>query len=193
MKKILSIMAVMLVEGLIFSHATNQPTTKVEVIETQKIEEQVHILTDEELSKLYTCKQDVRKSSSEIVELDQKDAWLLMQLSRCEAGDCGVDAQYLTMMVVMNRLWSDEFPNDIYSVIYQRNADGTPQFAVIDDGKLSRSEPNADSHLALARIEQGEDASYGALYFEASTNSSESWHSQNKEFLYECYGQRYYK
>ena len=47
--------------------------------------------------------------------------------------------------------------------------------------------------IALAMVEQGIDNSQGAIYYEASTNSSQSWHCQNREFLFEAYGQRYYK
>ena len=110
-----------------------------------------------------------------------------MKLGQCEAGGCA-ESQYLEMMVVINRLKSDDFPNSIKEVIYQDQ-----QFSVVNEGKFAKAEPTVESHLALAMVEQGIDTSEGALYVEASTNSSESWHNQNKEFLYESHGQRYYK
>ena len=196
MKKSLS---VIFVGGLlIFVALTPQKRGESEEIvstevlpEVEQVEE-VHILTDEELSKLYSYKQDVRKKDDSIVELSQADAWALMKLSRSEDGDIegdeGVDAQLAVMNVAMNRLKSEEFPNSIPEIIY-----APMQFAVISDGNYEKAVPNVNSHLALARLEKGEDISQGALYFEASSNSSESWHSQHRQFLFENYGQRFYK
>ena len=91
-------------------------------------------------------------------------------------------------MVIINRLRSDEFPNTIREVLLQKNPN---QF--LPEEILVKQVPNADSHIALAMVEQGIDNSQGAIYYEASTNSSQSWHCQNREFLFEAYGQRYYK
>ena len=156
-----------------------------EVVETEDIET-VQYLTKEDLSLLYTCKPTIMKT--DVLELIQTEAWLLMKLGICEAGDKGVVAQYLAMMVVINRVKSKEFPNSVTEVIYQEG-----QFAVVTNGALDKAEPNADSHIALAWIEKGIDLSEGALYFEASSNTVNSWHNRNREFLYEKFGQRYYK
>lgn len=194
MKKVLSVVAVIGMLLLVFCVGRTQVINQekevtVEGVTEEVVEaEEVHILTDEELSLLYTCKQDERKTSDEIVELSIEDANLLMKLGASESGDCGSDAQFLTMLVVMNRLKDKRFPDSIKDIIYQDS-----QFAVIDNGKFDKTEPNVDSHIALAWIEMGMDDSQGAIYFEASTNSSNSWHCQNKEFLYEAYGQKYYK
>lgn len=154
------------------------------IIETEPIK----YLTDAELSLLYTCRDDVRNPSTTVVELTQADAWLLMKLAVSETGDRGMLAQYFVMMTVLNRLKDDRFPDDISEIIYAEN-----QFAVTTNGVMDKAEPNLESHLALAMVEQGIDKSEGAVYFEASTNSTESWHYKNKTFLYEIDGQRYYK
>lgn len=204
LKKIVGIILTILM--LIFVFLTRAQEVKEEniIIETKELyqeelyqeadhEIEVHILTDEDLSKLYSYHIEVRRVDDSIVELSQEDAWLLMKLGASESGVCGVEGQYLTMMVILNRIKSDKFPNTISEVIYQRDCNGNAQFAVIDDGRFDKTEPNVDSHLALARIESGEDTSEGALFFEASTNSSNSWHSKHLTFLYEKNGQRYYK
>lgn len=194
MRKVLSIVMVLLLIGSVY-----HPAQKAEVIETQELQtkaveaietEEVHILTDEELSTLYSYKADVRKGNTQIVELDLSDANLLMKLAVSEAGDCGAESQYFVMMVILNRLKSDEFPNSIKEIVFQ---DNPRQFAVIDDGSFDKAVPNVDSHIALSWVEMGIDDSFGAIYFEASTNTDESWHCTNKDFLYEVGGQRYYK
>lgn len=162
------------------------PIKEEEVKEVpQIIETKVDYLTDEQLSQLYSCKDDPNKDTT--INLTQEEALMLMKLAQCEAGGC-VSSQYHEMMVVVNRLKSDSFPNNIKDVIYQ---DG--QFSVVNEGKFAKAQPTVASHLALAMVERGIDWSEGAVWVESSSNSSDSWHRQNKEFLYELYGQRYYK
>ncbi len=164
-------------------------------VETKIVEtEEVKALSYEDYSQLYTLRNDVRKSDNNIVELDQEDAWLLMQIAVHETDDYGVESQYLVMMVIINRLRSKEFPDSISEVIFQTtNANGKVYYQFLPKSQLDKVEPNADSHIALAMVEKGIDTSQGAIYYEASTNSNHSWHCKNREFLYEAYGQRYYK
>lgn len=185
MKRVLGILltVVMTVGCCYFSS-----TKKEEVVEVpQIIETKVDYLTDEQLSTLYSCKADPNKDTT--INLTQEEAWMLMKLAQCEAGGC-VASQYHEMMIVINRVKSDEFPNTIEGVIFQ---DNPSQFSVVKEGKFAKAEPTIESHLALAMVERGVDWSEGAVWVEASSNSSDSWHSQNKEFLYELYGQKYYK
>ena len=42
-------------------------------------------------------------------------------------------------------------------------------------------------------IEGGWNETNGALYWEANTNSSDSWHKQNLTFIKEVEGNLYYK
>lgn len=168
---------------------------QAEVIEQAKIpvvhqaeepKQDCHILTRQELSRLYSYKDDVNKDTT--IDLTLSEAEILMKLAMSEAGDLGEDAQLIIMNVIINRLNNDMFPDSVYDVV---NATG--QFAVMTNGAYNRAEPNTDSHLALARLEMGEDISEGALYFESASNSSESWHSKNRVFLFERYGQRFYR
>lgn len=170
-------------------HIITRCTPEIATIEKEKVEiVETQMLTDSDFSKLYTCKESYRNDTT--IQLTKTEAQLLMKLAMSEAGDMGIDAQLLVMNVIVNRLNNDLFPDNITDIIYQ---DDPLQFAVTQNGALDKAEPNSDSHVALAYLEMGKDISQGALYFESSSNSSESWHSQNKEFLYEKYGQRFYK
>ena len=185
MKRVLSILlAMVMTVGCCYFSQTKEEEEEVQE-PPQIIETEIHYLTDEELSLLYTCKQDYNRDTT--INLTQEEAEMLMKLAQCEAGGC-VSSQYHEMMVVVNRLKSDAFPNTVKEVIYQEG-----QFSVVSEGKFAKAEPTLESHLALAMVERGIDWSEGAIWVEASSNSSDSWHSQNKEFLYELYGQRYYK
>ena len=81
------VLNVFLVLGMFF--ASHESTEQENIIDTKE----VNVLTNEDYSKLYTLRNDERKSNTEIVELDQEDAWLLMQLAVHETGDYGAESQ----------------------------------------------------------------------------------------------------
>ncbi len=185
MKKAISIIALLALMTVEFIGANfNCETEKAGIVETEELPD---ILTDADLSKLYTCKQDIRKKDKSIVEVSYEDARLLLCMSREEGGPT-LDGQLWSMRTILNRLCSNEFPNSVYDVISQ---DG--QFEVFLTGKYVNADVNANSHIALAMIEGGWNDTQGALYWEADTNSDESWHKQNLEYIATVEGNIYYR
>lgn len=146
-----------------------------------------NIYTTEDLSKLYSYKQDIIQIDESIVELTYDEAQLLMKLARAEGGDT-LMGQLWVMRIVINRLEAETFGNSIYDVIYQEG-----QFEVVSNGTIDTVELNSNSHIALAMLEGGWDETDGALYFEAISNSNESWHAKNLDFITTIKGQRYYR
>lgn len=154
-----------------------------EIIETQE----VHVLTRADFEKLYTCKQDIRKTDSSCIEVTYEEAQQLMRVAKAESGYNDFSQAYI-MGVVKNRVDSDLFPNTISEVIFQKNP---VQFSSTVDGAYDGAEIDVNSHIALAMLERGE-IDHVALYFEASWLEG-SWQSKNREFLFEYGGTRYYK
>lgn len=163
-----------------------QQSKKEEVTPKKEIVETVEYLSEEELSKLYSYKQDIRKTDENIIELDIEDAVLLMQIARSEGGD-SLEGQLWVMSVVINRLQDGDFGDSIVEIV---SADR--QFEVYSNRAYLTAELNANSHIALAMLEAGKRPNKEALYFEASSNTSNSWHSQNLSLIKEIEGQRYY-
>lgn len=130
------------------------------------------------------------ENTNEIVELDIEDAQLLMKLAWSEAGNQGIEGQLVIMNVVMNRVADENFPDNVKDVIYQKLGNYY-QFSVVGNGVFQNAEPTEETHLALAELESGKDVSQGALFFEAS--GQKNWHKKNRSFLFEDYGQRFYK
>ena len=119
---------------------------------------------------------------------DYEDSYLLAKIAMAEAESCNTQTKTLVIMCVLNRVWSDEFPDTIEEVIFQEN-----QFSPISDGRWDRVEPNEDCYEAVKIVMEAEyDYSGGALYFESCANK-DNWHSRNLEFLYESEGIRFYK
>ena len=116
------------------------------------------------------------------------ESYLLARIAMAEAEGCNTQTKTLIIMCVLNRVWSDEFPDTIEEVIFQEN-----QFSPIDNGRWDRVEPNEDCYEAVKVVMEAKyDYSGGATYFENCADEN-NWHSRNLEFLYESEGIRFYK
>lgn len=151
------------------------------------------------VSNLITFEPQTEEESSE-VEVDYypeftyskdwsaKESYLLARIAMAEAEGCNIQTKTLIIMCVLNRVWSDEFPDTIEEVIFQEN-----QFSPIDNGRWDRVEPNEDCYEAVKVVMEAKyDYSGGATYFENCADE-DNWHSRNLEFLYESEGIRFYK
>ena len=117
-----------------------------------------------------------------------KESYLLAKIAMAEAEGCNTQTKTLIIMCVLNRVWSDEFPDTIEEVIFQEN-----QFSPIDNGRWDRVEPNEDCYEAVKIVMEAKyDYSGGATYFE-DCSDEDNWHSRNLEYLYESEGIRFYK
>ena len=117
-----------------------------------------------------------------------QESYLLARIAMAEAEGCNIQTKTLIIMCVLNRVWSDEFPDTIEEVIFQEN-----QFSPIDNGRWDRVEPNEDCYEAVKVVMEAKyDYSGGATYFENCADE-DNWHSRNLEFLYESEGIRFYK
>lgn len=151
------------------------------------------------VSNLVTFEPQTEEESSE-VEVDYypeftyskdwsaQESYLLARIAMAEAERCNTQTKTLIIMCVLNRVWSDEFPDTIEEVIFQEN-----QFSPVDNGRWDRVEPNEDCYEAVKVVMEAKyDYSGGATYFENCADE-DNWHSRNLEFLYESEGIRFYK
>ena len=116
------------------------------------------------------------------------DAYLLAKIAMAEAEGEDTEGKALVVMVVLNRVYSDEFPDTIYDVIYQKK-----QFSPVSNSRFDKIEPNEDCYKALDMIQLDKwNESEGALYFE-SEGCTDNWHSRHLEYLFTHGGHRFYK
>lgn len=119
---------------------------------------------------------------------DTDDSYLLAKIAMAEAEGEDTEGKAYVIMVVLNRMLSDEFPDTIEDVIFQYN-----QFSPVSNGRFYNIEPNDDCWDALDMIQVDKwDKSQGALYFE-SCESEDNWHSRNLEYLFTHGKHRFYK
>ena len=113
------------------------------------------------------------------LDFDADEAYMLEKIAMAEAEGEDTEGKALVMLVVLNRVWSDEFPGTIEDVIFQKNA-----FTPVSNGRYDRVEPDEDCAKALEMITVGHwDESQGALYFERTSDES-TWHTRNLEKLF---------
>lgn len=103
----------------------------------------------------------------------KEDIKLLAQLIHAEARGEPLSGQIAVGAVIMNRMASSEFPEQIREIIYQRTK-GVYQFTPVQDGQI-RLEPNEASFYAAERALKGEDPTGGALFFYNPVTSSDEW------------------
>lgn len=121
------------------------------------------------------------------MDWDSEDSEILLRIAMAEAEGEGVTGKALVMMVVINRVWNDSFPNSIEGVVFQSG-----QFTSVNSGgRYYTRTPDAECYEALGLVLGGWDESQGALYFESCTGSS--WHERNLEFLFEYGNHKFYK
>lgn len=119
------------------------------------------------------------------------DSAILLQIAMAEAEGESTEGKALVMLVVLNRVWSEGFPDTISDVVFQQY-DDTYQFSpVVPGGRYWTTEPNEDCYTALDMVLNGWDKSEGALYFEGCVG--DSWHRENLEYLFTEGGHRFYK
>lgn len=178
----------------------NMPRVIAEKKDASKVSESYsNKTTTPYVSNLVTFEPQTEEESSEI-EVDYypeftyskdwsaKESYLLARIAMAEAEGCNTQTKTLIIMCVLNRVWSDEFPDTIEEVIFQEN-----QFSPIDNGRWDRVEPNEDCYEAVKVVMEAKyDYSGGATYFENCADE-DNWHSRNLEFLYESEGIRFYK
>lgn len=117
-----------------------------------------------------------------------EDSYLLAKLAMAEAEGESIQGKTLVILVVLNRVHNENFPDTIQDVIFEER-----QFSPVESGRFDRVEPDADCWEAVRTVMEAQyDYSGGALYFE-SCGDTDNWHSRNLEFLYQCGNHKFYK
>ena len=119
------------------------------------------------------------------------DSAILLQIAMAEAEGESTEGKAFVMLVVLNRVWSEGFPDTISDVVFQQY-DDIYQFSPVEPGgRYWTTEPNEECYTALDMVLNGWDKSEGALYFEGCVE--DSWHRENLEYLFTEGGHRFYK
>lgn len=126
-------------------------------------------------------------------EITPSDADILIRIAMAEAEGEDTEGKALVMLVVLNRVWTEDFPNSIDGVVMQHSGDCYQFSTVTPGGRYWTTEPNEDCVRALEMVMyDGWDESQGATFFEA-TYSESTWHRNHLKRLFEHGGHIFYK
>lgn len=104
----------------------------------------------------------------------KKEVYILAQCVQAEAGKENYEAQKMITQVILNRLESKEFPNNLVDIIYQKNHG--IQFSVAYDGRLSEQKVTNETMLnVLEVLMYGYDLPEDVQYFYASSLKESNW------------------
>ncbi|MEX2104873.1 MAG: cell wall hydrolase [Bacilli bacterium] len=112
------------------------------------------------------------RTSSTISYTKQDYQWLAI-IIEAEAEDEPYEGKLAVGSVVMNRVKSDNFPDDIQDVIFQKTK--VYQFTPVANGRIYRVKPSEDSYKAATEALKGEDPTDGALYFYNPKIAKSDW------------------
>lgn len=157
----------------------------VEINKTMRSEQRV--LTLEVLEKEFV---ETKEASS--ISLEDYDN--LLRIVEAEAGGEDEVGKILVANVVLNRVESEEFPDSITEVIFQKT-NGVTQFSPVADGRFLEVTVSEETITAVNKALSGEDYSGGALYFAArkyADSGNMRWFDENLTFLFEHGGHEFF-
>lgn len=173
--------------GEFYANAGNDASKEEETGEIQITEESV--ITEPETATMPEIEEKAITERQSVEEVGECQSSIPSMDWDAEGED--VEGKALVMLVVLNRVWSDRFPDTIEEVIYQRTGSGGWQFSPMQEGgRWYTTEPDQECREALELIQiEKWDESQGALYFESAGKSE--WHRKNLEFLFQ-HGNHYF-
>ena len=121
----------------------------------------------------------------------ESDYNVLLRIVQAEAGGCDMKGKILVANVILNRVESDEFPDTITDVVYEKR-----QFSPVSNGPINRCKVEEETVEAVDRALAGEDYSEGALYFmnrRASSGSNVRWFDTHLDYLFQHGGHEFFK
>jgi len=112
-------------------------------------------------------------------DYDAAELYWLSRIINAESGGEPLNGQIAVGNVVLNRVKSPDFPNDIISVIFDR--EDAVQFEPVENGTIFNT-PSAQSVEAAIRVLNGDSVIGSALYFYAPALSQGVWINANRTY-----------
>ena len=131
------------------------------------------------------------QAAEAFTDYTESDYNVLLRIVQAEAGGCDMKGKILVANVILNRVESDEFPDTITDVVYEKR-----QFSPVSNGSINRCKVEQETVEAVDRALAGEDYSEGALFFmnrRASSGSNVSWFDTHLDYLFQHGGHEFFK
>lgn len=121
------------------------------------------------------------------MEYTEEEYQLLARIIYCEAGGESMDGKIAVGTVVLNRVKSSSFPNNIHDVIFQKG-----QFTPVQSGRVNKVTPTKECYEAARRVLEGERSDSRILFFRLSKYASEPWMNGKRTLICTIDNQSFY-
>ena len=128
------------------------------------------------------------------LEISEQDYEALCRIVQAEAGGEEEKGRILVAEVILNRVLTEGFKDNIYEVIFEKSG-GSAQFAPTVDGRYFSVEVTEQTRQAVEMALHGEDYSQGALFFSARSKANPNdmaWFDHNLKWLFQYGGHEFY-
>lgn len=119
----------------------------------------------------------------------KEDVYWLSRLVHAEARDESYEGKLAVANVIINRVKSNEFPNSIKSVIFDRN--NGVQFVPTVNGEIYKS-PSAESERAAIEALNGKNNAQNIFYFLNPKKSPYNWITKNRKYAFTIQNHNFY-
>lgn len=136
-------------------------------------------------------KEEEAARTATAVPMTQEDYRVLCRIVQAEAGICDDKGRILVANVIFNRVRSEEFPDTVTAVVYQKS-----QFSPVRDGSIDTCVVTQETIDCVDRAISGEDYSQGALFFMNRGGSSarnRNWFDSHLTYLFSHDRHEFYK
>jgi len=168
--------------------STSAKVSKLKIAAASKTD---HTSSTEEIKSLST-EETVNYAAISVTE---DEVNMLEHIVEAEATGEDMEGKILIANVIFNRIASNQFPDSVEHVIFQKVNDDY-QFSPVADERYWSVKITDETEEAVERALQGEDYSEGALYFisRKRTNSENAkWFDRNLDWLFKHGGHEFYK
>ncbi|MBQ7839648.1 MAG: cell wall hydrolase [Lachnospiraceae bacterium] len=128
-------------------------------------------------------------------ELSKQDYDTLLKIVEAEAGTEDETGKILVANVVLNRVESEDFPDTVTEVVYQKE-NGVTQFSPVANGTIEKVTVSEETVDAVELALLGYDISDGALYFaarNAADPKSMYWFDNHLDRLFAYGGHEFFR
>lgn len=119
--------------------------------------------------------------------MSDNDYYTLLAIVEAEAGGEDLEGRIMVANVILNRVASDRFPNNVYDVVWE-SVDGMAQFSPTQDGRINTVTISETTVEAVQTAIEGKDLSEGALFFVAKEQANQDcvkWFDSDLRLLFE--------
>lgn len=131
------------------------------------------------------------KKDQAVIPYTDSDYEVLLKIVQAEAGICDDQGKIMVANVIINRVRSEAFPDNITDVVYEKS-----QFSPVIDGSIDTCKVTQKTRDCVDRALAGEDYSQGALYFMSRSGSESNnvrWFDGRLTFITRHQGHEFFR